>query len=96
MICYIILTRNKQRQATGREGKKMENIIREVMCAMEHGIRRDEAINDAANIHAASYDAYCALYNALQAAIPTCREPDGNRPKRPKGRRGKLNPHVAQ
>jgi hypothetical protein len=35
----------------------MENIIREVMCAMEHGIRRDEAINDAANIHAASYDA---------------------------------------
>ena len=23
MICYIILTRNKQRQATGREGKKM-------------------------------------------------------------------------
>ena len=26
----------------------MENIIREVMCAMEHGIRRDEAINDAA------------------------------------------------
>lgn len=49
----------------------MENIIREVMCAMEHGIRRDEAINDAANIHAASYDAYCTLYNALQAAIPT-------------------------
>lgn len=44
-------------EATGREGKKMENIIREVMCAMEHGIRRDEAINDAANIHAASYDA---------------------------------------
>ena len=49
----------------------MENIIREVMCAMEHGIRRDEAINDAANIHAASYDAYCVLYNALEAAIPT-------------------------
>lgn len=49
---------------------KMESIIKEVMCAMEHGIRRDEAINDAANIHAASYDAYCALYNALDAAIP--------------------------
>ena len=48
----------------------MENIIREVMCAMEHGIRRDDAINDAANIHAASYDAYMALYSALSAAIP--------------------------
>lgn len=43
----------------------MENIIKEVMRAMKHGTRRDEAINDAANIHAASYDAYCALYNAL-------------------------------
>ena len=31
--CYIILTRNKQRQATGREGKKMMNIneIREYL-----------------------------------------------------------------
>ena len=48
----------------------MESIIKEVIRAMEHGIRRDEAINDAANIHAASYDAYCALYNALEAAIP--------------------------
>ena len=58
-------------KAAGREGKKMENIIREVMRAMEHGIRRDEAVNDAANIHAANYDEYCALYNALEAAIPT-------------------------
>ena len=48
----------------------MENIIREVMRAIEHGIRREEAINDAANIHAASYDAYCALYNALEVVIP--------------------------
>ena len=49
----------------------MESIIKEVMCAMEHGIRRDEAINNAANIHAANYNAYCALYAALDAAIPT-------------------------
>lgn len=49
----------------------MESIIKEVMCAMEHGIRRDEAINDAANIHAASYNEYCALYAALDASIPT-------------------------
>ena len=49
----------------------MENIIKEVMRSMEQGTRRDEAINDAANIHAASYDAYCALYNALEAVIPT-------------------------
>ena len=48
----------------------MKSIIKEVMCAMGHGIRRDEAINNAANIHAASYNAYCALYNALDAAIP--------------------------
>ena len=76
-VWYLILTARHQAphratvQATGREGKKMENIIREVVRAMEHGISRDEAINDAANIHAASYDAYCALYNALEAAIPT-------------------------
>ena len=57
--------------ATGREGKKMENIIAEVTNAMAHGTPRDEAINNAANIHAATYDAYCALYNALEAAIPT-------------------------
>ena len=48
----------------------MKSLIKEVMCAMEHGTPRDEAINDAANIHAASYSAYCALYNALDAAIP--------------------------
>lgn len=49
----------------------MENIIKEVMRAINHGASRVEAINNAANIHAASYDAYCALYNALEAAIPT-------------------------
>ena len=49
----------------------MENIIAEVTNAIKHGTPRDEAINTAANIHAASYNAYCALYAALDAAIPT-------------------------
>lgn len=48
----------------------MENIIKEVMCAMGHGATRGEAINDAANIHAASYGAYIVLSVALEAAIP--------------------------
>ena len=73
MRCNMVYYNHQKEnnRATGREGKKMENIIREIMRAMEHGIRRDEAINDAANIHAASYDAYCALYNALEAVVPT-------------------------
>ena len=49
----------------------MENIIAEVTNAINHGTPRDEAINDAANIHAASYNAYCELYAALDASIPT-------------------------
>ena len=49
----------------------MENIIAEVARAINHGTPRVEAINDAANIHAASYDAYCTLYAALDAAVPT-------------------------
>lgn len=48
----------------------MENIIAEVTNAINHGTPRDEAINDAANIHAASYSEYCALYAALDAAVP--------------------------
>lgn len=48
----------------------MEKIIAEVTSCIAHGTPRDEAINDAANIHAASYDAYMAIYSALSAAIP--------------------------
>jgi hypothetical protein len=48
----------------------MENIIKEVLNAINHGVTRDEAINDAANIHASSYDAYLVLYAALNEAVP--------------------------
>lgn len=49
----------------------MDNIIKGVMVAIAHGKPRTEAINDAANIHAASYDAYCVLYSLLESVIPT-------------------------
>ena len=49
----------------------MENIINEVIRAINHGAPRDEAINDAANIHAAAYDEYMAIWAALNSAIPT-------------------------
>lgn len=58
-------------QATGREVKKMKNIIDEVIRAMERGASRDEAINDAANIHATDYDSYMAIWAALNASVPT-------------------------
>ena len=58
-------------QATGREGRKMKNIIDEVIRDMEHGIPRDEAINNAANIHAADYNGYVSIWAALNASIPT-------------------------
>lgn len=47
------------------------NIIAEVTDAINRGTPRRDAINDAANIHASSYDEYCALYDALDATIPT-------------------------
>ena len=49
----------------------MENIVREVIRAIERGISRDEAINDAANIHATDYNEYMAIWAALNSAVPT-------------------------
>lgn len=49
----------------------MKNIIDEVIRDMEHGIPRDEAINNAANIHAADYNGYVSIWAALNASIPT-------------------------
>ena len=48
----------------------MENIIDEAIRAMERGTTRDEAINDAANIHAADYNGYMSIWTALNSAIP--------------------------
>lgn len=48
----------------------MENIIKAVLSDIAHGVPRGEAINDAANLHAGSYDGYCLICNVLEEKIP--------------------------